>query len=246
MVPLDTGLVVGEVFEGDTVLLVDPGTAPAADDPGRPRQTIRPFRLENFNDSQMTLFVAPEEWYEWRVLLEGLGGVLQVVRVLPGADPDEMARRVDAVWQQQWSDTVAEILAAEAATAPPAPAAGQLELFVSLDAGLVPTEVREGDLVLLVDPGAQPSGTDAGRPRSVLQTMTLQNYSNGQMQMFLPPEDWARWRALPETLGADPMIIPVAPGTDVGDMIERLDAEWDRQWRAAYAELPEALDGTDG
>ena len=51
------------------------------------------------------------------------------------------------------------------------------------------------------------------------------------MRMFLLPEEWVRWRSLPERLGAPPLIIPVTPGTDTRDMAGRLDAEWDRVWR---------------
>ena len=99
-------------------------------------------------------------------------------------------------------------------------------MIVSLDAGLVPSGVAEGDLVLLIDPGAAPLGNDSGRARSVLRipsgddelraielvsrAMELVNYADGQMQMFVGPEEWLYWRSLPDDLGGTPMVLPVA------------------------------------
>ena len=106
---------------------------------------------------------------------------------------------------------------------------------MSLDASLTPSRVAEGDLVLLVDPGAAPLGNDEGRPRKVLDTLTLENFADGQMQMFVSPEEWQYWRSLPDELGATPMILPVPDGTDVEDMSARLDAVWEREWRQQVA-----------
>ena len=241
VVPLDTSIATRGVANGDTVLMIDPGALPTPADPGRPRTVMSHFRLENFADSQMTLFVPPEEWADWRSLLRDLGGVVPMVMKVPvelGADPDEMAQRIEAVWRAEWSALV-EALSDAASGSAPGP--GELEVFVPLDGSLVPTPVNNGDLVLLVDPGQAPDRDDAGRPRSVLQELLLDNYEGGLMRMFLPPEEWVRWRSLPERLGAPPMIIPVAPGTDTGDMAERLDAEWDRVWRV---DVQVALTGT--
>ena len=240
VVPLNTSLAVGGVLDGDIVLMVDPGEVPSVDDPGRPRRVIREFQLRNFEGSQMTLFVSPEEQAAWRSLLAQLEADPLVIPIPVGADPEEMAQRVDAVWHKEWSDAVDVLSVVSAVLEERTPAPGELELIVALDASVVPTPVSEGDLVLLVDPGAAPRGNDPGRPRSVLQPLLLQNYENGQMQMFLPPEEWARWQSLPEDLGAVPMIIPVAPGTDLDDMTARLNAEWDRQWRAGLSQEPAA------
>ena len=140
------------------------------------------------------------------------------------ADPDEIAARVEAVWEAEWSEEAASVINA-------LPKAGELELVVSFDTSLVPTPINDGDRVLLVDPGAPAFLGDSGRPRSVMQEMTLQNYSNGAMQMFLQPEEWADWLALATGLGAPPILIPIPPGTNVEDMTARLNEVWDEQWR---------------
>ena len=236
VVPLDASLDPRGVSDGDTVLMIDPGVSPSLIDPGRPRQVIHRLELRNFDGSQMTLFVSPEEWAEWTSLLERLGATPLVMAVPIGADPDEMTQRVDAVWHKRWSDSVAALEAAMAMVLGPVAGPGELEVFVPLDGSLVPSEASEGDLVLLVDPGAAPDGNDPGRPRAVLQELLLQNYAGGNMQMFLPPEEWVHWRSLPEELGAAPMIIPVPPGTDLNNMASRLNAEWERLWRNAVQE----------
>ena len=233
-VPLDLSLVTEDVFEGDLVLLVDPGVAPAADSPGRARKVVREFTLTSFDGKGMRLILPAQEWAEWTELLEQVGGILMVKDLGPLADVEATSESLDAVWETQWSEAAAEVAVAEAAVAPTA-GPGELEVFVSFDAGLVPTPVADGDLVLLVDPGAAPLGNDPGRPRKVLDTLTLENFSDGQMQMFVAPEEWQYWRTLPEELGAAPMILPVPPGTDVEDMSARLDAVWDQEWRDQVA-----------
>ena len=231
VVPLDLSLATADVSDGDDVLLVDPGVEPVAGDDGRPRRVVRQFELANFDGSQMRLFLPPEEWAEWTALLENVGATL-MVKDLGLAEPDETIQRLDAVWMDQWSQAVEEVARAVAA-AEPAAGPGELEVIVSLDASLAPSGVSDGDLVLLVDPGRAPSGGDPGRARKVLQTLELENYSGGQMQMFVPPDEWVRWRALPDRLGGAPLVLPVADGTDVDDMIGRLDDEWEAAWRNA-------------
>ena len=66
--------------------------------------------------------------------------------------------------------------------------------------------------------------------------MTLRNYADGQMKMFVPPGEWVRWRAMPEDLGGTPLILPVPADSDVDEMIGALDAEWEAAWRNAVAE----------
>ena len=240
-VPLDLSLATGELSEDDEVLLVDPGADPADGDDGRPRRVVRSFRLTNFDGSQMRLFLAPEEWAEWTAALAGVGGTFMVVDLGLGAEADEMRGRLDAVWRDQWSDAVQEAaLQAAAVEAEPTAGPGELEVIVSLDAGLAPSGVGEGDLVLLIDPGAEPLGNDPGRPRSVIGTLELDNYADGQMRMFVPPEEWLYWRSLPGDLGAAPMVLPVAEGTDTDDMAARLDAEWRTVWERSVAEAGSA------
>ena len=234
-VPIDTAMVIGEVSDGDSVLLVDPGEEPAGRNPGRPRSVIRPFDLRSFDGSAMVLNVPPEEWLQWRALLAQVGGTLMVLPYSAAADPDEVTARVEAVWHEQWSETAASVINA-------LPKAGELELVVSFDTSLVPTPIFDGDLVLMVDPGAPVSRGDPGRPRSVMQAMTLENYSGGQMQMFLQPEEWANWLALASDLGAPPVLVPIPPGTDVEEMTTRLNAVWDEQWRDALRAASEAAD----
>ncbi|WP_423917450.1 SAF domain-containing protein [Candidatus Poriferisodalis sp.] len=234
-VPLDVSLVTETVFEGELVLLVDPGIAPAPGNPGRPRNVIRDFTLTSFDGSQMRLILPAQEWADWTALLDEVGGTLMVKDLGPRADIAATSESLDAVWQSQWSQAAAEVAVVAAAAAPTA-GPGELEVIVSLDASLVPSGVAAGSLVLLVDPGAAPLGNNEGRPRRVIGTLELENFSGGQMQMFVGPEDWQYWRSLPEVLGAAPMVLPVPPGTDVEDMSERLDAVWDEEWRRQLGE----------
>ena len=244
IVPLDLSLAPDDVSEGKSVLLVDPGVDPVEGDEGRPRRVVRQFRLTGFAGKQMRLLLPPEEWAQWEALLEDVGGTLMVVEPEAGADEEETMRRLDTVWAAQWAAKVEEVAASVEAAEPEA-GPGELEVIVTLDAGLVPSGVEGGDLVLLVDPGAEPLGNDSGRARAVLRipsggdelrALELQNYADGQMQMFVPPEEWLWWRSLPDDLGAAPMVLAVAVGTDVEDMIERLDAQWYAAWEQSVAE----------
>ena len=225
IVPVDTSLATDGVFEGDEVLLVDRGVEPAESDPGRPRQVVRQFTLTNFDGSQMRLFLAPEEWAEWNQLLDDVGGSLMVVPIGIGGDADETTQRLNAVWEAQWAAAVSAVERAASAVRPSA-GPGELEVVVSLDAGLAPSGVSDGEFVLLIDPGEPPVGNNPGRARSVIGTLQLENFDGGQIQLFVPPEEWLYWRTLPEQLGSSPMVLPVADGTDVDDMIQRLNELW--------------------
>lgn len=240
-VPLDLIMATDAVSEGDPVLLVDPGAEPVPGDEGRPRRVVRPpgqeahqFELTNFDGTRMQLFLSPEDWADWEELVEDAGGTLMVIDLGIGADGDETTQRLNAVWSEQWEEAVSELAAALADLAPAA-GPGELEIIVALDDGLVPSGVSEGDTVLLVDPGREPEGNDPGRPMSVIGLLDLDNYLDGVMQMFVPPEEWHYWLTLPVVLGADPLVLPVAPGTDVDDMAARLDAEWQAAWEAFVA-----------
>ena len=235
VVPLDLSLVTEQVAETNLVLLVDPGAVPAAGDPGRPRKVVREFTLTSFDGAQMRLILPAREWAEWTALLDQVGGTLMVKDLGPLADVAATSENLDAVWASQWSEAVEEFAQVAEAAAPVA-GPGELEVIVSLDASLVPSGVAEGDLVLLIDPGAAPLGNDAGRPREVLDTLRLENYFEGQMQMFVGPEQWQYWRSLPGDLAATPMILSVPEGTDIEDMQQRLDAVWVLEWRQQLAE----------
>ena len=236
MVPLDISLATEEVSEGTQVLLVDPGADPVEGDEGRPRRIVRQFEVTDFDGARMRLLVPPEEWAQWEALLADVGGTLMVVTPQAGLDVEETIQRLDAVWHTQWSAAVEEVAAAVAAAqSGPVAGPGELEVIVVLDASLAPSGVAEGDLVLLVDPGVEPLGNDQGRPRKVFDTLELQNYADGQIQMFVGPEEWLYWGSLAEDLGADPMVLPVADGTDVDDISERLNAQWEAAWDRAKA-----------
>ncbi|MXW95615.1 MAG: hypothetical protein F4Z64_08945 [Acidimicrobiaceae bacterium] len=234
VVPLDLSLATGTLFEGDTVLLIDPGAEPVEGDPGRPRRVVRETELTNFDGTQMQLFVSPEEWAQWESLLAEVGGTLMAMDLGIGADAGETARRLDSVWLGQWSEAVEEAdRAAVEAAGTAAAAPGDLEVVVPLDTSLSPSGVVEGDTVLLIDPGAEPLAGDPGRPRTVIGTLRLENYSNGQMRMFAPPEEWLYWQSLPDVLGAAPQVLPITEGTDVNDTVARLNALWRSAWQEA-------------
>ena len=240
-VPLDTSFSVTPVQPGDTVLLVDPGVEPSAEGPGRPRQAMRSLELDDFNDGSLRLLVPPEEWAAWRDLPERLGANPQVLPVSLGGDADDMAQRLNAIWQADWAAAV------EAATpvvveVPPEPAPGpdELEVRVPLDVTLAPVGLEVGDRVLLIDPGERPAGSAAGRPRSVIGTLVLELFDGAEVRLFVPPDEWARWTALPGDLGGAPLALPVPEGSDVDGMIGRLDALWLAEWEAALEEVESA------
>ena len=241
IVPLDVSLATEELAEFDQVLLIDPGAAPTEQDEGRPRRVVRPFQLANFDGSQMRLLVTPEEWASWTADLQAVGGTFMVVDLGLGAEAEEMTGRLDAVWLDQWNEALDE-MARRLAEANQTPTAGpgELEVIVAFDTSLVPSGVAEGDLVLVIDPGEAPLANNPGRPRAVIRTLELSNYSGGQMQMFVPPEEWQYWLGLSDDLGATPMVLPVPEGTDTDDMSARLNAEWQTAWERAVADAGSA------
>lgn len=112
-----------------------------------------------------------------------------------------------------------------------------LEVVVPVDASLAPSGVREGEVVLLVDPGVAPSREQAGRPRSVIRALELDAFDGSSVRLFVPPAEWVWWRALPAELGAVPMVLPVPLGGDA----DGLAAELDGLWAASYAAETAAL-----
>lgn len=234
VVPLDTSLVPSGVAEGDVVLLIDPGVTPSDNGPGRPRSVMRVLELRGFDGSNVRMFVAPEEWVWWRSMAARLGATPMALPVPLGGDPADLAERLDQLWATEYADATSALHQFGDGWLDEA-APGELEVLVPIDASLAPSGVAEDDLVLLVDPGAAPSGGNAGRPRSVLRALVLEHYEPGVLGIWAEPEEWAWWDALPSNLGAAPMVLRVAPGTDVNNVTQRLNEQWLSQWQRTQA-----------
>ena len=245
LVELDLSATPSEVFEGDTVLLVDPGLEPTAETGGRAASVLAALVLSQFDGTATRLFVQPEEWDFWANLPERIGAAPQVLPVPLGGDPEDMAARLDAVWAGEYEAridalaTVESLLAAESAE--PVAGPGEFEVSVELDPALSAAPLAEGDLVLLIDPGVLPGTGAEGRPRQVLQAVELEVLAESSVRMFVPPEEWAYWTNLPETLGAAPLALPVADGSDTDAVAATLDALWLADYETALAEV-QALD----
>ena len=235
-VQFDTSLATTEIYEGDEVLLIDPGAEPTAEDPGRPRQVLQIMVLENFDGSSMRIFASPEEWIIWRSLPAALGATPMILPIPLGGDAEEFAQNNNEIWQLLWEE---QLDAAAVPLEPVGPQAGpgELEVVVAFDTSLVPSEVTDGSQVLMIDPGLPPTRTDVGRPRRVLRTITLENFDGGSMRIFAAPEEWAEWTRLPEELGAPPMVLPIPDGTDIDDFTQRLNQEWNSEWELAINEV---------
>lgn len=227
-VPVDVGLVAGGVVDGDLVLLVDPGAAASGGDAGRARRVVMPFRVSGYDGSRMALVLAPEEWRRWRSRLRDAGGVFEVVPVPLGADVDELAGRLDAVWAADWGEENAEALSRQVGPGP-----GELEVRVRFDESLAASEVVEGDRVLVVDPGAEPTAQGSGRPRSVVAELVLERFDGHTARLFVEADDWLWWHSLTERLGGEPMALPVAPEADAAALAATLDAGWLERWELA-------------
>ena len=106
------------------------------------------------------------------------------------------------------------------------PVGDQLELQVPLDISLAKASLHPGEEVLLIDPGQQPNQDDPGRPRKVLEALTLRDFDGTNMRLLLPPEDWAAWRTALTALGTNPMVLSVPLGGDPAEFAQRLDAVW--------------------
>ena len=244
IVPLDSSLVPTPVQQGDLVLLVDPGAPPTEGDPGRPRRVFQSLELRDFDGASVRLFVSPEEWVQWRDVQTLLGSAPQVLPVPPDGDPETMALSLNEVWAAEWEGSVQLMQAALPEPEPVHVAGpGELEVIVPLDTRLVPSGVQEGDLVLLIDPGSEPTADDQGRPRRVLRTLQLEDFEVSSARLFVSPRDWLEWRLLSSEIGADPLALPVPEGTDAIQMAAELDAVWESRWREAVAALPVAAAG---
>ncbi len=229
VVQIDTSLAPSGVREGEMVLLVDPGAAPSRERPGRPRSVIRALELTAFDGSAMRLFVPPAQWVWWRALPTELGAVPMVLPVPLGGDSAGLASELDALWAASYSQEAAALQPFGAGWRDRA-APGELEVLTPVDLSLAPSSVAQGDLVLLIDPGAPRGSADGGRPRSVLRAMRLEHYQDGVVGVWAQPAEWVWWRSLPERLGAAPMVLRVPAGTDTDAVAEELDERWRRAW----------------
>ncbi len=229
-----------QLYERDIVLLIDPGVAPTAVNPGEPRQVIELLSLQNFDSASnsMTLFLEPKEWNLWQMLLDKMAGSLTVLPAPLGINPEqaqEFAQEIETVLLSRWEDEVNVARTSLSAGLKAEP--GTLEVIVTIDTSLVPSGVSEGDQVLLIDPGQPPSSGEIGRPRRVIETITLENFDGSTIRLFAEPEEWLQWQSLPVELGATPMVLPIPSGTDIDDMIDRLNREWETVWQIATNEL---------
>ena len=231
-VSFDTSLATSGVFDGDEVLLIDPGAQPTAENPGRAQAVLGSLLLQNYENGSMTMFLEPMDWAYWRRLPAALGGTRRILPVPIGGTVEEFGSLMDAVWLTELRQNREAAVAAPVVSGPQ-PGPGELEVIVSLDSSLVPSGVYEGNTVLMIDPGKLPSREDPGRARMVLRTLELENFDGSAMRLFVAPEEWVAWKTLPEELGGSPMVLPIPAGTDIDDMSQRLNAEWAAEWQLA-------------
>ncbi len=234
VVPLDTSLSPSGAAEGDVALLIDPGKTPSGDGSGRARSVMRVIELRGFDGSSARMFVPPEEWVWWRSLQRMLGATPMALPVPLGGDAADLAERLDRLWAVEHAEATAALHPFGDEWLDEAQP-GELEVLVPIDTSLAPSGVAQGDLVLLIDPGAAAAGGGAGRPRSVLRAVVLEHYEPGVLGVWAEPEEWAWWDALPANLGAAPMVLRVAPASDIDDVAERLNEQWLAQWQQAGA-----------
>lgn len=236
-VQFDTTLVTDPVFDGDVVLLVDPGAVPTAENPGRPQQAIGSLILRNYENGSMTMFLEPETWSYWKDLPQTFGALPRILPVPLGGDAEQFAQEINAVWASEHEAQAVE--AAPTEQAGPQAGPGEFEVVVTFDTSLVPSGVSEGDTVLMIDPGQPPTTEDFGRPRMVLRTIQLENFDGSAMKLFVPPDEWQEWLRLRDTLGADPMVLPISEGTDIEEVTQSLNQEWEAEWQLAIIDLSE-------
>ncbi len=229
VVPLNTSLSPSGVYEGDVVLLVDPGVAPSHERAGRPRSVIRSLELVAFDGSAMRLFVPPAEWVWWRALPAELGAPPMVLPVPLGGDAAALAADLDKLWAASYEQDAAALQPFGAGWREHA-APGELEVLTPLDLSLAPSGIAEGDLALLIDPGAPQGSAGGGRPRSVLRAVRLEHYEDGVLGIWAQPAEWVWWKSLPQRLGAAPMVLRVPEGTDTDATARSLDEEWQQAW----------------
>lgn len=229
LVPIDASLAPSGVAEGDLVLLIDPGAAPSGSDRGRPRRVIDTLVAESLAGSALRLFAPPAEWARWRALPARLGAAPMALPVPLGGDAAALAAQLDSVWAAEHELAAAQSsplgAAWEAAARP-----GLLQAVVAVDASLSAAGVSQGDLALLVDPGAAVDAASGGRPRQVLRAVRLDHYRDGLLGIWAEPAEWVWWHGLAQRLGGAPMLLSVPPGTDT----DRISAELDDAWRTDW------------
>ena len=125
---------------------------------------------------------------------------------------------------------------------PTLPGPGELELTVQFDTSLLTSPAYNGDTVLIVVPGVEPTAEDPGRPHEAIDTLVLSNYQDGAMTMFFKAEEldeWSAWKLLPEAIGTAPQIMAVPLGTEPEEFAQLINAAWRLEWepRAAAAAL---------
>lgn len=116
------------------------------------------------------------------------------------------------------------------------PFGDRLEVHVPIDTSLAPAGVVEGDLVLLIDPGAPPSTHSAGRPRRVIDLLRVESMAGTAVRLLAPPADWVRWQTLAARLGSPPLALPVPLGGDPAALAADLNEVWADQHRQAAAD----------
>ena len=229
VVPLNTSLAPSGVYDGDVVLLIDPGVAPSRERAGRPRSVIRTLELASFDGSAMRLFAPPAEWVWWRSLPAELGAPPMVLPVPLGGDASALADDLDELWAASHEQEAAALQPFGIGWRDQA-APGELEVLTPVDLSLAPSGVAEGDLALLIDPGSPRGSTGGGRPRSVLRAIRLEHFEDGVLGMWAEPAEWVWWRSLPQRLGAAPMLLRIAEGTDTDATARELDEQWRLAW----------------
>ena len=254
-VEFDTSLLTSPAYNGDTVLIVVPGVEPTAESPGRPHEAIDTLVLSNYQDGAMTMFFKPEEldeWSAWKLLPEAIDAAPQIMAVPLGTEPEEFAQLINGVWQSEWEPRAAAVAAAQVPPTPPRP--DGLELTVQFDTGLLTSPVYDGDTVLIVIPGIEPTAEDLGRPHEAIDTLVLSNYEDGSMTMYFKPEelgDWSAWRLLPEAIGAAPQIMLVPSGSNPEEFTQLINGVWQSEWEpkaaaVAAAQVPPTPPRPDG
>ena len=136
---------------------------------------VRTLELQDFEGTSVRLFVSPREWLEWRELATEIGTDPLALPVPDGTDPTQMAAELDAAWEAQWRRAVADL---------PVALPGWFQVSLPLDATGTSAPLRDGDLVLLIDPG-RPALLDAaglgdpGRVPRVIESRVLEGWEGG-------------------------------------------------------------------
>ncbi len=116
-VSFDTSLLAEPVYNGDTVLLVNPGAGSTSTATGRPSEVISVLTLSNYQDGAMTMFFGPEkleDWIRWRLLPETIGATPQIVLVPLGVEPAQFAQLMNDAWRLEWEARAALAAARDA------------------------------------------------------------------------------------------------------------------------------------